>query len=89
MRRPQLQAGSSIGELNGTVHACLRPGDGSMPTQIASLLVVNVQTKVSWAWGYAVPTIAFGLALTIFLLGTRLYIFVPPGGSALTRILQV
>ena len=60
-----------------------------MPMQIASLLVVNVQTKVSWAWGYAVPTIAFGLALAIFLLGTRLYKFVPPGGSALTRIGQV
>ena len=50
--------------------------------------MVNVQTKVSWAWGYAVPTIAFGLALAIFLLGTRLYKFVPPGGSALTRIGQ-
>jgi dipeptide/tripeptide permease len=56
---------------------------------IASLLVVNLQTKVSWAWGYAVPTMAFGLALTLFLLGTRLYKHVPPGGSALTRIGQV
>ena len=69
--------------------ACLRCHDSPVPAQIASLLVVNVQTKVSWAWGYAVPTIAFGLALTIFLLGTRLYKFVPPGGSALTRIGQV
>lgn len=56
---------------------------------IASLLVVNLQTKVSWAWGYAVPTMAFGVALTLFLLGTRLYQYVPPGGSALTRIGQV
>ncbi|CAL8471217.1 g10759 [Coccomyxa elongata] len=56
---------------------------------IASLLVVNLQTKVSWAWGYAVPTMAFGVALTVFLLGTRLHQHVPPGGSALTRIGQV
>ncbi len=57
--------------------------------QIASLFVVNLQTHVSWAWGYAVPTMAFGLALTLFLAGTRLYKFVPPGGSALTRMGQV
>ena len=57
--------------------------------QIASLFVVNLQTHVSWAWGYAVPTMAFGLALSLFLLGTRLYKFVPPGGSALTRMRQV
>lgn len=56
---------------------------------IASLLVVNLQTKVSWAWGYAVPTMAFGVALALFLAGTRLYQHVPPGGSALTRIGQV
>ena len=57
--------------------------------QIASLFVVNLQTHVSWAWGYAVPTMAFGLALSLFLAGTRLYKFVPPGGSALTRMGQV
>ena len=57
--------------------------------QIASLFVVNLQTHVSWAWGYAVPTMAFGLALSLFLAGTRLYRFVPPGGSALTRMGQV
>ena len=57
--------------------------------QIASLFVVNLQTKVSWTLGYAVPTAAFGIALSLFLLGTRLYSFVPPGGSALTRIGQV
>jgi len=51
--------------------------------------VVNLQTHVSWAWGYAVPTMAFGVALTLFLLGTRLYKFVPPSGSALTRMGQV
>ena len=56
--------------------------------QIASLFVVNLQTHVSWAWGYAVPTMAFGLALALFLAGTRLYKFVPPGGSALTRMGQ-
>lgn len=72
-----------------SMHACDNVTFPTLPTQIASLLVVNVQTKVSWAWGYAVPTIAFGLALAIFLLGTRLYKFVPPGGSALTRIGQV
>lgn len=61
---------------------------GVLP-QIASLFVVNLQTHVSWAWGYAVPTMAFGLALALFVAGTRLYKFVPPGGSALTRMGQV
>jgi hypothetical protein len=56
--------------------------------QIASLFVVNLQTKVSWMVGYTVPTVAFGVALSLFVLGTRLYHFVPPGGSALTRIGQ-
>ncbi len=51
--------------------------------------MVNLQTKVSWTVGYAVPTVAFGIALSLFLLGTRLYHFVPPGGSALVRIYQV
>lgn len=51
--------------------------------------MVNLQTKVSWTVGYAVPTVAFGVALALFLLGTRLYHFVPPGGSALVRIYQV
>ena len=57
--------------------------------KIAALFVVNLQTHVSWAWGYAVPSIAFGAALLLFFAGTRLYKFVPPGGSALWRMLQV
>lgn len=56
---------------------------------IASLLVVNLQTKYSWTLGYAVPTVAFGIALGVYLMGTPLYKFVPPGGSAITRIGQV
>ncbi|KAK9827716.1 hypothetical protein WJX81_004356 [Elliptochloris bilobata] len=56
---------------------------------VASLLVVNLQTSVSWAVGYAVPLAAFGLALAIYLAGTPLYHRVAPGGSALTRIAQV
>ena len=51
-------------------------------------MVVNVQTSVSWAVGFAVPLAAFALALAIYLAGTPLYWRVPPGGSALTRIVQ-
>ena len=56
--------------------------------QVASLVVVNLQTSVSWAVGYAVPLAAFGLALAVYLVGTPLYHRVPPGGSAFTRIGQ-
>ena len=36
------------------------------------------------AWGYAAATTAIGVALDLFLLGTRLCKFVPHGGFALT-----
>ena len=48
-----------------------------------------LQTKVSWTAGYIVPTVAFGLALAIFLAGSALYVYVPPGGSAFKRIGEV
>ncbi len=54
--------------------------------QVASLVVVNLQTSISWAVGYAVPLAAFALALAVYLAGTPLYRRAPPGGAALTRI---
>jgi hypothetical protein len=54
--------------------------------QVASLVIVNLQTSISWAVGYAVPLAAFALALAVYLAGTPLYRRVPPGGAALTRI---
>ena len=51
--------------------------------------MVNVQTKVSWTAGYIVPTVAFGAALGVFLAGSALYVYVPPGGSAFKRIGEV
>ena len=36
-------------------------------------VVVNVQTGVSWAAGFAIPAGAFAVAITIFLIGSPLY----------------
>ncbi|KAI7845604.1 hypothetical protein COHA_000891 [Chlorella ohadii] len=56
---------------------------------ISSTVVVNVQTNVSWFAGFLIPTIAFAVAITVFVSGTRLYRRMPPGGSPFTRMARV
>lgn len=56
---------------------------------LAATVVVNVQTGVSWMWGFLIPAVSFAVALGIFLLGSRLYRRIPPGGSPLTRMARV
>ncbi|KAF9606272.1 hypothetical protein IFM89_024093 [Coptis chinensis] len=56
---------------------------------LASTIVVYVQTYVSWAWGYGMPTIFMFCSIVLFFLGTRLYIYVPPGKSVFSGIVQV
>ncbi|KAL0339807.1 UNVERIFIED_CONTAM: protein NRT1/ PTR FAMILY 3.1 [Sesamum radiatum] len=52
---------------------------------VASLLaltvVVYIQDNVSWAWGLGIPTIAVGLSVVVFILGSSLYKKIKPGGS--------
>lgn len=56
---------------------------------LASTVVVWIQDNVGWGWGFAVPTIAMGIAVVSFFSGTKLYRNKRPGGSPLTRLCQV
>ncbi|PSC73968.1 NRT1 PTR FAMILY -like [Micractinium conductrix] len=56
---------------------------------LASTVVVNVQTSVSWPLGFLIPAAAFALGLLAFLAGTRLYRRLPPSGSPFTRFFRV
>jgi len=53
---------------------------------IASLVVVNVQTSVSWLVGYTIPAVAFATAFVVFVAGTPLYTHVAPRGSPFSRL---
>ncbi|KAL5198713.1 hypothetical protein ABZP36_002225 [Zizania latifolia] len=56
---------------------------------VASSVLVWVQMNVGWGWGFGVPAVAMAVAVASFLLGSRLYRHQKPGGSPLTRMLQV
>ena len=55
---------------------------------LSATVIVNLQTNVSWTVGFAVPAGSFFIATVIFVLGSRLYRKVPPGGSPFTRIFK-
>jgi peptide/histidine transporter 3/4 len=55
---------------------------------LSALVVVNVQTGVSWWAGFTIPACAFALACVLFVAGSRLYRRVPPGGSPLMRMFR-
>ncbi|KAL6880430.1 hypothetical protein ACP4OV_011995 [Aristida adscensionis] len=56
---------------------------------VASSVLVWVQMNVGWGWGFGVPAAAMAAAVASFLLGSHLYRHQLPGGSPLTRMLQV
>lgn len=56
---------------------------------IASSVLVWIQMNVGWGWGFGIPAVAMACAVVFFFSGTRLYRFQKPGGSPLTRIIQV
>uniref|UniRef100_A0A0D6QVI0 Major facilitator superfamily (MFS) profile domain-containing protein n=1 Tax=Araucaria cunninghamii TaxID=56994 RepID=A0A0D6QVI0_ARACU len=56
---------------------------------ISSSVLVYIQDNVGWGWGFGVPTVAMGIAITSFFSGTALYRHQKPGGSPLTRVAQV
>ncbi|XP_042510555.1 protein NRT1/ PTR FAMILY 8.1-like [Macadamia integrifolia] len=56
---------------------------------IASSVLVWIQMNVGWGWGFGVPAVAMAIAVFSFFSGTHLYRHQRPGGSPLTRILQV
>lgn len=56
---------------------------------IASSVLVYIQTNVGWGWGFGIPAVAMGLAIVSFFVGSPRYRHQKPGGSPLTRIMQV
>ncbi|GKB38620.1 NRT1/ PTR family 8.2-like protein [Tanacetum coccineum] len=56
---------------------------------LASTVVVWIQDNVGWGWGFAVPTIAMGIAVVSFFSGTKLYRNKRPGGIPLTYLYQM
>uniref|UniRef100_A0A0D9WUH4 Uncharacterized protein n=1 Tax=Leersia perrieri TaxID=77586 RepID=A0A0D9WUH4_9ORYZ len=56
---------------------------------VASSVLVWVQMNVGWGWGFGAPAVAMAVAVASFLLGSRLYRHQKPGGSPLTRMMQV
>lgn len=56
---------------------------------VASSVLVWIQTNVGWGWGFGIPAVVMAIAVVSFFSGTRLYRHQRPGGSPLTRIVQV
>ena len=56
---------------------------------ISSSVLVYIQDNYSWEWGYGIPAIAMGIAVSCFLSGSFLYRYRKVGGSPLTQMLQV
>ncbi|KAL3654185.1 hypothetical protein CASFOL_003866 [Castilleja foliolosa] len=56
---------------------------------IAMTLIVYIQDNYSWVLGFGIPTTLMFCAIVLYFVGTRLYVYVKPEGSALTGIVQV
>ncbi|KAI3941259.1 hypothetical protein MKX01_029833 [Papaver californicum] len=56
---------------------------------IALTLVVYIQDIISWSVGLGIPTLLMMFSILLFFLGTRIYVYVPPGGSVFSGIGQV
>ncbi|XP_030459509.1 protein NRT1/ PTR FAMILY 2.8-like [Syzygium oleosum] len=56
---------------------------------IALLVVVYVQSKISWVVGFAIPTACLALSVFIFLLGRNTYIKIEPQGSVYSNMVKV
>ncbi|KAL4452417.1 hypothetical protein ABPG75_008079 [Micractinium tetrahymenae] len=56
---------------------------------IATTIVVNVQTSVSWTVGSLIPAAAFAVAFFVFVVATPLYRRLPASGSPLSRFARV
>ncbi|KAI4386589.1 hypothetical protein MLD38_004510 [Melastoma candidum] len=60
-----------------------------MATLLALTIVIYIQEHIGWGWGLGIPTIAMALSAVTFVIGSRFYIKLKPGGSPLTRVAQV
>lgn len=56
---------------------------------VGMTVVVYIQDSISWAIGFAIPAVCMLLSLTVFFLGTKLYVYVSAEGSIFSGIVQV
>ncbi|XVE75177.1 hypothetical protein DITRI_Ditri12bG0074700 [Diplodiscus trichospermus] len=56
---------------------------------LALTLVVYIQDSVSWVLGFGILTLLMGCSIVLFLVGTRIYVYVKPQGSIFSSIVQV
>ncbi|CAI9098397.1 OLC1v1035040C3 [Oldenlandia corymbosa var. corymbosa] len=56
---------------------------------VAASVLVWIQMNVGWGWGFGIPAVAMAVAVVSFFSGSKLYRLQKPGGSPLTRIMQV
>nr|XP_027190417.1 protein NRT1/ PTR FAMILY 8.1-like isoform X2 [Cicer arietinum] len=61
----------------------------NMGALLGITLLVYIQDKVGWGWGFAIPTAATICSIFILVVGIRYYRFQKPMGSPFTRFLQV
>jgi len=52
-------------------------------------VIIYIQTNISWAIGFGIPTFFMFFAIIIFFAGARLYVHVSPEGSIFSGIAQV
>ncbi|CAD6259199.1 unnamed protein product [Miscanthus lutarioriparius] len=58
-------------------------------TFLALTVVLYVQVSVSWGLGLAIPTALMAVAFVVFLVGTKVYVYVPPEGSIFSSVARV
>ena len=58
-------------------------------TFLALTVVLYVQVNVSWGLGFAIPTALMAVAFVVFLVGTKMYVYVPPEGSIFSSVARV
>jgi peptide/histidine transporter 3/4 len=56
---------------------------------MAICLGEGLQDNVGFGWGFGIPAIVMIIAVVIFMVGSKIYRFKPPGGSPLATIAQV
>ncbi|XP_050875005.1 protein NRT1/ PTR FAMILY 8.1 [Lathyrus oleraceus] len=56
---------------------------------LGTTLLVYIQEKLGWSWGFGIPTITTFLSIFVLAIGINHYRFQKPMGSPFTRFLQV
>lgn len=61
----------------------------TMAVAISSTFIIYIQSNVSWALGFAIPTVLMVFSCLFFFVASNIYVKVKPEGSPVTGIVQV